>query len=103
MMNSTVNMSEIMALIVTGAFKVLYRMSGKVLALVPFISCMAGKVFVMTHVRHEYHIKVKKSGGGFKLSQQYSCTSILSCWIVIWTESKNKKKWYMNQKSRLQA
>ena len=54
-------------------------MSEKVLALVPFISCMAGKVFVMTHVRHEYHIKVKKSGGGFKLSQQFSCTTIVTC------------------------
>ena len=42
-------------------------MSEKVLALVPFISCMAGKVFVMTHVRHEYHIKVKKSRGAFKV------------------------------------
>ena len=67
MMNSTVNMSEIMALIVTGAFKVLYRMSGKVLALVPFISCMTGNFFVMTHVLLEYHIKVKKSGGAFKV------------------------------------
>ena len=56
---------EIMALIVTSAFKVLYRMSRKVLALVPFISCMAGKVFVITHVLFEYHIKVKKSGGAF--------------------------------------
>jgi len=37
-------------LVVTNAFKILYRMSEKVLALVPFISCMAGKVFVMTHV-----------------------------------------------------
>ena len=42
-------------------------MSRKVLALVPFISCMAGKVFVMTHVLFEYHIKVKKSGGAFKV------------------------------------
>ena len=37
------------------------------MALVPFISCMTGKVFVMTHVRHEYHIKVKKSRGAFKV------------------------------------
>jgi len=44
-------------------------MPEKVLALVTFIYCMARKVFVMTHVRHEYHIKVKKSGGAFKLSQ----------------------------------
>ena len=58
--------SEIMALVVTSAFKVLYRMSGKVLILVPFISYMAGKVFVMTHVLLEYHIKVKKFGGAFK-------------------------------------
>ena len=58
--------SEIMALIVTSAFKVLYRMSGKVLVLVPFISCMAGKGFVMTHLLLEYHIKVKKSRGAFK-------------------------------------
>ena len=57
---------EIMALIVTSAFKVLYRMSGKVLILVPFISCMAGKVFVMTHVLLEYHIKMKKFWGVFK-------------------------------------
>ena len=28
---------------------------------------MAGKVFVMTHVLLEYHIKVKKSGGAFKV------------------------------------
>ena len=41
-------------------------MSEKVLALVPFISCMTGKV-VMTHVLLEYHIKVKKSGGAFKV------------------------------------
>ena len=59
--------SKIMALIVTSAFKVLYRISRKVLTLVPFISCMAGKVFVMTHVLLEYHIKVKKSGGAFKV------------------------------------
>ena len=56
-------------------------MSEKVLALVQFISCMAGKVFVMTHVRHEYHIKLKKSGGAFKLFQQFSCTTIVACWI----------------------
>ena len=56
-----------MALVVTSAFKVLYRMSGKILALVPFISCMAGKVFVKTNVLLEYHIKVKKSGGAFKV------------------------------------
>ena len=49
------------------AFKVLYRMSEKFLALVPFIFCMAEKVFVMTHVLLEYHIKVKKSGGAFKV------------------------------------
>ena len=42
---------------------------------------MAGKVFVMTHVRHEYHIKVKKSRGALKLSQQFSCTTIVACWI----------------------
>jgi len=28
---------------------------------------MTGKVFVMTHVQHEYHIKVKKSRGAFKV------------------------------------
>ena len=67
------------ALVTTNTFKVLYHMSGKVLALVPFISCMAGKVFVMTHGLHEYHIKVKKSGGAFKLSQQFSCTTIMTC------------------------
>ena len=37
------------------------------LALVPFTSCTAGKVFVMTHMPHEYHIKVKKSRGAFKV------------------------------------
>ena len=79
MMNSTVNMSEIMALIVTGAFKVLYRMSGKVLALVPFISCMTGKVFVITLVLLEYYIKVKKFGGALKL---FPCTTIMACQIV---------------------
>ena len=41
-------------------------MSEKVLALMSFISCMTGKV-VMTHVLLEYHIKVKKSGGAFKV------------------------------------
>ena len=39
----------------------------KFLALVPFISCMAGESFVITHVLLEYHIKVKKSGGAFKV------------------------------------
>ena len=73
---------DIMALmIVTSGFKVLYRMSGKFLALVPFISSMAGKVFVMTHALLEYHKKVKKSGGAFKLFQQFSCTTIVACWI----------------------
>ena len=56
---------DIMTLIVTNAFKVLYRMSKKVLALVPFISFMAGKAFVMTRVLFEYHRKEKKSGGAF--------------------------------------
>ena len=78
-------------------------MSGKVLALVPFISCMAEKVFVMTHVPHEYHIKVKKSGGAFKLSQQLSCTTIVTCLDSDLKESKDKRKLYTNQKSRLQA
>ena len=41
-------------------------MSEKFLALVSLISCMTGKV-VMTHVLLEYHIKVKKSGGTFKV------------------------------------
>ena len=41
-------------------------MSEKFLALVSLISCMIGKV-VMTHVLLEYHIKVKKSGGAFKV------------------------------------
>ena len=53
--------SEIDALIVTSAFKVLYCMSEKFLVLVSFISCLAGEAFVMTHVLLEYHIKVKKS------------------------------------------
>ena len=42
-------------------------MSEKFLALVPFISCMAGESFVITHVLLEYHIKVKKSRGAFKV------------------------------------
>ena len=71
--------SEIMVLIVTSAFKVLYRMSGKVLALVTFISCMAGKVFVMTHVLLEYHIKVKKSGGVFKAIPAIIMRVIVTC------------------------
>ena len=37
------------------------------MVLVLFISCMTGKVFVMDHVLLEYHIKVKKSGGAFKV------------------------------------
>jgi len=41
-------------------------MSEKFLALVSLISCMTGKV-VMAHVLLEYHIKVKKSGGAFKV------------------------------------
>jgi len=44
-------------------FEVLYRMSEKFLSL---ISCMTGKV-VMDHVLLEYHIKVKKYGGAFKV------------------------------------
>ena len=55
-----------MVLIVTSAFKVLYRMSEIFLALVSLISCMTGKD-VMAHVLLEYHIKVKKSGGAFKV------------------------------------
>jgi len=42
--------------------------------------------FVMTHVQLEYHIKVKKSGGAFKLSQQFSCTT-----IVAWLDSDLKR------------
>jgi len=41
-------------------------MSEKFLALVSLISCMTGNV-VMDHVLLEYHIKVKKSGGAFKV------------------------------------
>ena len=48
-------------------YKSLLPQVGKVLALVLFISCMTGKVFVMDHVLLEYHIKVKKSGGVFKV------------------------------------
>ena len=54
------------------------------LALVSLISCMTGKV-VMDHVLLEYHIKVKKSGGAFKLSQQFSYTT-----IVAWLDSDLK-------------
>ena len=46
----------------------------------------------MTHVRHEYHIEVKKSGGAFKLSQQFSCTTIVACLDSDLKESKDKKK-----------
>ena len=59
------------------AFEVLYRMSEKFLAFVSLISCMIGKV-VMTHVLLEYHIK-EKSGELLKLSQQLSCTVIVTC------------------------
>ena len=41
-------------------------MSEKFLTLVLLISCMTGKV-VMDHVLLEYHIKVKKYGGAFKV------------------------------------
>ena len=41
-------------------------MPEKFLALVSLICCMIGK-FVMDHVILEYHIKVKKSGGDFKV------------------------------------
>ena len=75
----------------------------KVLALVPFTSCTTGKVFVMTHMPHEYHIKVKKSGGAFKLSQQFSCTTIVACLDSDLKESKDKRNLYTNQKSKLQA
>ena len=50
-----------------------------------------GKV-VMAHVLFEYHIKVKKSGGAFKLSQQFSCTTIVACLDSDLKESKDKKK-----------
>ena len=66
-------------------------MSEKFLALVSLISCMTGKV-VMTHVLLEYHIKVKKSGGAFKLSQQFSCTTIVACLDSDLKESKDKNK-----------
>ena len=41
-------------------------MSEKFLALVSLIFCLTGKV-VIAHVLLEYHIKVKKSGGAFKV------------------------------------
>ena len=63
-------------------------MSEKFLALV---SLMTGKV-VMDPVLLEYHIKVKKSGGAFKLSQQFSCTIIVACLDSDLKESKDKKK-----------
>ena len=68
-------------------------MSEKFLALVSLISCMTGKV-VMTHVLLEYHIKVKKSGGAFKLSQQFSCTTIVAC---LDSDLKKGRKLYANQ------
>ena len=52
---------------------------------------MTGKV-VIDHVLLEYHIKVKKSGGAFKLSQQFSCTNIVACLDSDLKESKYKKK-----------
>jgi len=63
-------------------------MSEKFLALVSLISCMTGKV-VMAHILLEYHIKVKKSGGVFKV-----IPAILMhyCWTVTRKESKDKKK-----------
>ena len=53
-------------------------MSGKFLALVSLISCMTEKV-VMTHMLLEYHIKVKKPEGVFKV-----ILAILMhyCWTV---------------------
>ena len=84
--------SKIMALIVTSAFKVLYRISRKVLTLVPFISCMAGKVFVMTHVLLEYHIKVKKSGGAFKVIPAILMHYYSGMLDSDLKESKDKKK-----------
>ena len=53
-------------------------MSGKFFALVSLISCMTGKV-VMAHMLLEYHIKVKNSGGVFKV-----ILAILMhyCWTV---------------------
>ena len=87
-----------MALIVTSAFKVLYHMSGKILALVPFISCMAGKVFMMTHVLLEYHIKVKKFGGAFKAIPMHYHNGMSDSDL---NESKDKRKLsYIQTKSR---
>ena len=95
--------SEIMALIVTSAFKVLYRISRKDLALGSFIFCMAGKVFVMTHVLLEYHIKVKKSGGAFKVIPAILMHYYSGMLDSDLKESKDKRKLYTNQKSRWQA
>ena len=76
-------------------------MPRKFLALMSLISCMTGKV-VMTHVLLEYHIKVKKSGGAFKviptiLMHYYS--GMLDSDL----ERVDKRKLYnTNQKLRLQ-
>ena len=58
-------------------------MSEKFLSL---ISCMTGKV-VMDHVLLEYHIKVKKSGGAFKVIPV----------ILMHYYSDLKKRLYANQ------
>ena len=93
--------SEIMALIVTSAFKVLYRISRKFLGLMPFISCMAGKVFVMTHVLLEYHVKVKKFGGAFKAIPPILMHYYNGMWDSDLKESKDKRKFsYIQTKSR---
>ena len=66
-------------------------MSEKFLALVSLISCMTGKV-VMDHVLLEYHIKVKKSGGAFKIIPailMHYYNGILDSDLK---ESKDKKK-----------
>ena len=71
-----------------------------------------GKVFV-TYILHDRKScddscatwvshKSKEVWGSFlKLSQQFSCTTIVSCWIVTWKESKDKKK--VVYEPRLQA
>ena len=66
-------------------------MSEKFLALVSLISCMTGKV-VMDQVLLEYHIKVKKSGGAFKV-----IPVILMHYYSNLKRIKEKKRLYANQ------
>lgn len=64
---------------------------------------MAKKVFAMTHVLLQYHIKVKKSGGAFKAIQ----TNPMHFHSVMldsdFERAEGQNKVVYEQKSRLQA